>query len=210
VRLDDLYCFCSTPFQETTESTVVVLSGQKPCTDHECRVSVLCAKENKSDESNDHDKILSKSLEHVSPKTAAEIVAFDECHPKTITMSDRETAQSSVSNDKKEKIDSKQSFIHKLGKEINLKLLKNVPFRLFVISNFLTSLGFNVPYNFANDLAFDANVNEDRRRWIIMSIGISNIFGRVIIGMLGDRKWVDNLFFYSKIISMIYLFRLIA
>ncbi len=210
MRLDDLYCFCSTPFQETKGSTVVVLNGQQPCTDHECRVSLLGAKENKSDENNDHDTIISKSLEHVSSKTAAETVAFDECHPKTITMSDRETAQSSVSNDKKEKIDSKQSFIHKLGKEINLKLLKNVPFRLFVISNFLTSLGFNVPYNFANDLAFDANVNEDRRRWIIMSIGISNIFGRVIIGMLGDRKWVDNLFFYSKIISMIYLFRLIA
>jgi len=199
VRLDDLYCFCSRPFQETKESTVVVLSAQKPCTDHECRVSLLGTKENKSDESNDHDKMLSKSLEHVSPKTAAETVAFDECHPKTITTNDRETAQSNVSNDKKEKIDSKQSFIHKLGKQINLKLLKNVHFRLFLISNFLTSLGFNVPYNFANDLAIDANVNEDRRHWIIMSIGISNCFGRVIIGILGDREWVDNLFFHRKV-----------
>jgi len=200
VRLDDLYCFCSTLFQETKESTVVVLSGQKPCTDHECRVSLLGAKENKSDESNDHDKMLSKSLEHVSSKTAAETVAFDECHPKTITTNDRETAQSNVSNDKKETIDSKQSFIHKLGKQINLKLLKNVHFRLFLISNFLTSLGFNVPYNFANDLAMDANVNEARRHWIIMSMGISNCFGRVIFGILGDRKWVDNLFFYPKVI----------
>lgn len=81
-----------------------------------------------------------------------------------------------------------KSFFAQIAEQIDLKLLKDLAFALFAISNFLTSLGFNVPYNFANDLASDAQVVEHRRHWIIMSIGISNCFGRVIIGFLADRK----------------------
>ncbi|CAF1666995.1 unnamed protein product, partial [Adineta ricciae] len=85
-----------------------------------------------------------------------------------------------------------------IAEQIDLNLLKDAAFALFAISNFLTSLGFNVPYNFANDLATDANVPEDKRNWIIMTIGIANCFGRVVIGFLGDRSWVNRLALYNS------------
>lgn len=86
---------------------------------------------------------------------------------------------------------AKKSFWAKLAEQIDLKLLNDAAFALFAVSNFLTSLGFNVPYNYANDVAIDAKVTRNRH-WIIMSIGIANCFGRIIIGFLGDRKWVKH------------------
>lgn len=83
-----------------------------------------------------------------------------------------------------------KSFLTQITEQIDLKLLKNPAFTLFVISNFLTSLGFNVIYNYADDLANDSKVVKDYRTYIVMSIGLSNILGRLIIGYLGDRKWV--------------------
>ncbi|CAF1034801.1 unnamed protein product [Adineta steineri] len=66
-----------------------------------------------------------------------------------------------------------------------------------------TTEGFNVVYNFADDLANDAKVIKDQRTYIVMSIGLSNIFGRLIIGSLGDLKWVNciYLFILTMIIS---------
>lgn len=85
---------------------------------------------------------------------------------------------------------SNKSFLNQIIEQIDLKLLKNAAFTLFVVSNFLTSLGFNVIYNFADDLANDSKVIKEHRTYIVMSIGLSNILGRFIIGYLGDRKWV--------------------
>ncbi|CAF1323799.1 unnamed protein product [Rotaria sordida] len=92
--------------------------------------------------------------------------------------------------------------LHRI-EQIDLNLLKNSAFTLFTISNFLTSLGFNVVYNFADDLANDSNVIKDQRSYIVMSIGLSNIFGRLIIGYFGDRKCVNRLllFILTLIIS---------
>ena len=83
-----------------------------------------------------------------------------------------------------------KSFMTQIIEQIDLKLLRNPAFTLFVISNFLTSLGFNVIYNYADDLANDSKVIKDYRTYIVMSIGLSNILGRFSIGYLGDRKWV--------------------
>lgn len=104
----------------------------------------------------------------------------------------RQMATTSEDNDESMKKTAKKSFFAKVAEQIDLNLLKDSAFALFAISNFLTSLGFNVPYNFANDVASDAKVIEGRRHWIIMSIGIANCFGRVVIGYLGDQKWVKE------------------
>jgi hypothetical protein len=118
--------------------------------------SLSNVKQNKSadesDLSNDHDKILCKSLEHVSSKTATGILVLvarkdaayqgslhhiplyneniDESHRQMITTSNTKTAQSGVSADKKIKMGSKYSFIYELGKQIELKLLKDIVFAL--------------------------------------------------------------------------------
>lgn len=87
----------------------------------------------------------------------------------------------------------KKSFLVKIAEQIDLKLLYDAAFALFAVSNFLTSLGFNVPYNFANDVAKDAKVPTEQRHWILMTIGIANCFGRVVIGYLADQKWVKEI-----------------
>ncbi|CAF2926047.1 unnamed protein product [Rotaria sp. Silwood2] len=93
----------------------------------------------------------------------------------------------------------KKSFFHEIIEQIDFKLLKNLAFTLFVGSNFLASLGFNVIYNYADDLANDSNVQKDYRSYIVMSIGLSNIFGRIIIGYFGDRKSARKFFQYEKL-----------
>lgn len=119
---------------------------------------------------------------------------IDEYH-KRITIPCRSLEQrGSIANpyDKKNK-----SFFSKLKHEIGVKFLLKPAFLLFTFSNFMTSLGFNVPYNFAHDLAKDAHVIEEYREYVIMSIGISNGVGRIIIGCLGREKKVFIVFILS-------------
>jgi hypothetical protein len=154
------------------------------------------------------DKVLSKSIERLSQTDATDVPVVvsrkdavyqgslhniplynedtDEYHRQMIQTSDMTNEET----DETIKIVPKKSFFAQLAAQIDLKLLNDAAFALFAASNFLTSLGFNVPYNFAKDLATDAKVIESQRHWIIMSIGIANCFGRVIIGFLADRLWV--------------------
>jgi hypothetical protein len=163
---------------------------------------------NDLDDSNPYDKNLSRSIERVPHTEIAEIPVVvsrkdavyqgdlhniplynedtDEYHRQIITTSETTNQPTDGTVKKVEK----KTFFGEIAKQIDLNLLKDAAFALFAVSNFLTSLGFNVPYNFANDLAKDAKVIEARRHWIIMSIGIANCFGRIIIGYLADQKWV--------------------
>ncbi|CAF4147025.1 unnamed protein product [Adineta steineri] len=68
-----------------------------------------------------------------------------------------------------------KSFFGQIIEQIDLNLVKNTAFTLFSVSNFLASLGFNVIYNFADDLANDSKVIKEHRTYIVMSIGLSNI-----------------------------------
>lgn len=77
--------------------------------------------------------------------------------------------------------------------QIDLKLLGNYAFALFVLSNTLAAFGFNVMYNFADDLAKDAQVPQEVRSYIVVSLGAASIVGRFFIGFLGDRKWVQRI-----------------
>ncbi|CAM4961476.1 unnamed protein product [Rotaria socialis] len=89
-----------------------------------------------------------------------------------------------------------KSFLYQIAEQIDLNLLKNAAFALFTLSNFLASLGFNVVYNFAEDLANDANVIKDQRSHILVVLGVSNILGRFAFGFLGDRKSINRLLLF--------------
>ncbi|CAF1034787.1 unnamed protein product [Didymodactylos carnosus] len=83
------------------------------------------------------------------------------------------------------------------NKLIDLSLLSNIPFVLFLISNFLTNFGFNVPYAFTEDLAMHDGIKKSHAEYITMTIGIGSIAGRIIIGFLGDRNNVNRLTLYN-------------
>ncbi|CAF4655322.1 unnamed protein product [Rotaria sp. Silwood1] len=203
------------PLQEISvvpkESTAVVPAEQECLSDDKRRVSLSDLKQKDLYINNPPDEILSRSHENVSKTVTNDLPVVvsrkdaiyqgslhniplynedtTEYHRQMITTSD-------MTNETIKKV-PKKSFFARIAEQIDLSLLKDAAFALFAISNFLTSLGFNVPYNFANDLAADAKVIEHQRHWIIMSIGIANCFGRVIIGYLADRSWVNRLTLYN-------------
>ncbi|CAF2772303.1 unnamed protein product [Rotaria sp. Silwood2] len=203
------------PLQEVSacsnESTVVIPIEQECLSYDKHRVFLSDLKKNGLCINNSTDKTVSKSHENVSDTVTTNLAVVvsrkdatyqgslhniplynedtDEYHRQMIKTSD-------MTNETITKA-AKKSLVTKIAEQIDLSLLKDAAFALFAISNFLTSLGFNVPYNFANDLAADAKVIEHQRHWIIMSIGIANCFGRVIIGYLADRSWVNRLILYN-------------
>ncbi|KAF8767570.1 Monocarboxylate transporter 12 like protein [Argiope bruennichi] len=85
-----------------------------------------------------------------------------------------------------------------LGEMTNFSLLKNPVFLLFAVSNFLTSIGFNVPYIYTKDRVTDLNLTTAEEASFLLSIiGISNTIGRVTLGYLSDRSCVNRLWIYN-------------
>ncbi|CAF4983061.1 unnamed protein product, partial [Rotaria sp. Silwood1] len=193
------------------EATAVVPIEEKYLSDDKHRVSLSDMKTNNLYIDHSTDKTVSRSHENVSETVTNNLSVvvsrkgsiyqgslhniplnnenIEEHHRQVIKISD-------MKNETMNKTE-KKSFLTKITEHIDFNLLKDVAFTLFTVSNFLTSLGFYVPYNFANDLATDAKVIEHQRHWIIMSIGLANCFGRVIIGYLADRSWVNRLTLYN-------------
>ncbi|XP_052784040.1 monocarboxylate transporter 12-like [Mya arenaria] len=79
----------------------------------------------------------------------------------------------------------------------DLSLLKDYVFLMFVISNFFTSIGFNMPFIFLTDRAVDEGISEEDAKWLVSAIGISNTVGRVLFGFLADRRGVNRLMLYN-------------
>lgn len=78
-----------------------------------------------------------------------------------------------------------------------LELLKNPILWLYLISNFLTSIGSNSPYMFTKDRAFLAGFTEIKASYLISAIGIGNCFGRLLFGYLGTLKCVNRFHVYN-------------
>jgi len=79
----------------------------------------------------------------------------------------------------------------------DLSLFKDPIFVLFSLSNFCTSIGFNVPYVFMKDKALDLDINSQDASFLIAVIGIANTVGRIIIGYVSDKPWLNRLFLYN-------------
>lgn len=79
---------------------------------------------------------------------------------------------------------------------LDVSLFKDPLFLLFLLSNFLTSIGFNIPYVFIVPHAKQIGVTEDWAAYLLSVIGIANTIGRIILGYLSDRTWVNRLYIY--------------
>ncbi len=93
-------------------------------------------------------------------------------------------------------------FKEKLNETIDFSLFKSILFLFFVISNFLTSLGFNVPYIYIVDQATLLNIKPELADLLLSTIGISNSIGRLILGFLGDLKGMNRIYLYSTVLSI--------
>ncbi|XP_015176547.1 PREDICTED: monocarboxylate transporter 12 [Polistes dominula] len=76
-------------------------------------------------------------------------------------------------------------------------LLKNPMFILFTFSNFCTSIGFNVPYIYLLPQAEERGINKSLASYLLAIIGVANTLGRIILGYVSDKPWINRLLVYN-------------
>lgn len=80
---------------------------------------------------------------------------------------------------------------------MNFSLLKDPIFVIFALSNFFTSVGFNVPYVYLVLQAEVVGIGKEDASYLISTIGIANAVGRIILGYMSDKPWVNRLWVYN-------------
>ncbi|KAI1278106.1 Monocarboxylate transporter 9 [Halotydeus destructor] len=81
---------------------------------------------------------------------------------------------------------------------MDFKILANPVFLLFAVSNFVTSLGYYVPFNFLEDLCRSSNLaNESDASQLLAYMGIGSTVGRVVFGYISDHSFVNRLYLYN-------------
>jgi len=86
---------------------------------------------------------------------------------------------------------------------MDLRLLLDVVFILFAVSNLLTSIGFVVPYIFLPDRGHrQYGFTSEQAAFLISAVGISNTVGRVVFGYIADLKCVNRLMLYNTVLVL--------
>ncbi|XP_050398485.1 monocarboxylate transporter 12 [Patella vulgata] len=85
---------------------------------------------------------------------------------------------------------------------LDFSLLNDVIFVMFAVSNFFTSIGFNMPFIYIPDRALEAGIDESRAAFLLSVIGIANTVGRVLFGWLSDRSGVNRLMLYNTALTI--------
>ncbi|XP_011306062.1 monocarboxylate transporter 12-B [Fopius arisanus] len=80
---------------------------------------------------------------------------------------------------------------------LQLSLLKDPVFLLFVFSNFCTSIGFNVPYVYIIGLAEGVQITRESASYLLSVIGIANTVGRIVLGFVADKPSINRLAIYN-------------
>ncbi|EDW06545.2 uncharacterized protein Dmoj_GI21795 [Drosophila mojavensis] len=80
---------------------------------------------------------------------------------------------------------------------MNFSLLKDAIFVIFAVSNFCTSIGFNMPYLYVVSQAETLDISKKDASYLIASIGVANTVGRIILGYIADKPWVNRLLIYN-------------
>merc|ERR1711994_597784 len=68
-------------------------------------------------------------------------------------------------------------------------------FMMFAVSNFLTSLGYPIPYTFVPDNTRELGLSSAQGSVLVGLIGISNTVARLLLGLLSQA--VNRLFLYN-------------
>ncbi|KAK9882548.1 hypothetical protein WA026_021895 [Henosepilachna vigintioctopunctata] len=80
---------------------------------------------------------------------------------------------------------------------MDFSLFRDIIFILFTISNFLTSIGFNIPYVYIVPRAKSLGLSGKEGSTLIAIVGIANTIGRIVLGYLSDKTWVNRLHVYN-------------
>ncbi|XP_017064692.1 monocarboxylate transporter 12 [Drosophila eugracilis] len=80
---------------------------------------------------------------------------------------------------------------------MNFSLLKDMIFLIFSVSNFCTSIGFNIPYLYVAAYAETLEISKKEASHLLATIGVANTVGRIILGYISDKPWVNRLLVYN-------------
>ncbi|XP_026487308.1 monocarboxylate transporter 12 [Vanessa tameamea] len=87
-----------------------------------------------------------------------------------------------------------------LAEMLDISLLVDPVFILFSLSNFLTSIGFYIPYVYTVPMSEKLGVEDPA--YLISIIGASNLVGRIILGYISDKPWVNRLLAYNLCLTI--------
>ncbi|XP_017752869.1 PREDICTED: monocarboxylate transporter 12 [Eufriesea mexicana] len=87
-------------------------------------------------------------------------------------------------------------------KDVDISVLKDPVFILFTFSNFCTSIGFYIPYVYVLPQAEERGINKKDASYLLAIIGIANTVGRIILGYVSDKPWVNRLLIYNLCLTI--------
>lgn len=80
---------------------------------------------------------------------------------------------------------------------LDFSFFADIRFTLFALSNFFLYAWYDVPYVYLADNAIEIGYSETDASILISMIGIVNMFGEIILGWMGDRKFVTAGMIYA-------------
>lgn len=80
---------------------------------------------------------------------------------------------------------------------LDFSLFKNPLFLLFTLSNFCTSIGFNIPYVYLVPRGKALGLTGKEASLLLSVIGIANTVSRIVLGYLSDKPWINRLWVYN-------------
>ncbi|KAJ4436472.1 hypothetical protein ANN_16503 [Periplaneta americana] len=89
-----------------------------------------------------------------------------------------------------------------LTEMLDFSLLQDPVFILFTVSNFCTSVGFNIPYVYLVAQAEERDIPTDKASLLLAVIGIANLVGRIILGYVSDKPWINRLLVYNVCLTI--------
>lgn len=89
-----------------------------------------------------------------------------------------------------------------LKEMLDFSLFHDWIFILFITSNFLTSIGFNIPYVYIVPKAKSMNLTAKEASMLLSVIGFANTIGRIILGYFSDKAWVNRLMVYNWCLTL--------
>lgn len=85
-----------------------------------------------------------------------------------------------------------------LATMLDVSLFRSPTFIILAVSGFFTMLGFFVPFVYATRRAVDNGISPSAAKWLVSTIGVANIIGRVMCGLVSSVPkisplWLNNL-----------------
>ncbi|XP_076754397.1 monocarboxylate transporter 5-like [Xylocopa sonorina] len=92
--------------------------------------------------------------------------------------------------------------VNTFQESVDISVFKDPVFILFTFSNFCTSIGFYVPYIYIIPQAEERGINKTDASYLLGVIGIANTVGRIILGYVSDKPWVNRLLIYNLCLTI--------